>query len=129
MSSTKRQSRWKHCLHRLYALILQAEITDFGLQPYRWKIFIYYGDCPARGQSPILYLPAAMQRNTGPQNELSFYKTTFSKSEAGCLHSGQIKSSGSSAPTYSYPQIRQRHTVLPLSVLPAACGFGLILFR
>lgn len=27
------------------------------------------------------------------------YRTAFSKSEAGCLHSGQMKSSGSSSPS------------------------------
>ena len=41
------------------------------------------------------------------------YKVTFSKSLAGCLHTGHIKSSGISSPTYSYPQIRQRQTVFP----------------
>lgn len=30
---------------------------------------------------------------------------------AGCLHKGHIKSSGNSSPTYSYPQILQRHIV------------------
>ena len=41
----------------------------------------------------------------------SVFFTTFSKSDAGCLHKGHIKSSGSSSPTYSYPQILQRHIV------------------
>lgn len=30
-----------------------------------------------------------------------------SKSDAGCLHHGQIKSSGSTSPSYMYPQITQ----------------------
>ena len=54
------------------------------------------------------------------------YFTIFSKSEAGCLQIGQMKSSGISSPTYSYPQMRQRHTVCPSSVFPTACGFGLM---
>ena len=33
--------------------------------------------------------------------ELFFIYCTFSKSEAGCLQSGQMKSSGSSSPMYS----------------------------
>ena len=39
------------------------------------------------------------------------YFVTFSKSEAGCLQIGQMKSSGSSSPTYSYPQIRHLQIV------------------
>ena len=56
------------------------------------------------------------------------YAVTFSKSEAGCLHRGQMKSSGSSSPTYSYPQILQRHTVLPSAVFSFFSGLGLIEF-
>ena len=58
----------------------------------------------------------------GKEDEIS----TFSKSEAGCLQIGQMKSSASSSPTYSYPQILQRHTVSPEGVFPTASGFGLI---
>lgn len=54
------------------------------------------------------------------------YTITFSKSEAGCLQTGQIKSAGSSSPSYSYPQIRQRQIVFPV-LLAGAAGFGLIL--
>ena len=49
---------------------------------------------------------------------------TFSKSDAGCLQSGQMKSSGSSSPSYSYPQTVQRQTVFAFSFF---CGFGFIL--
>ena len=35
-----------------------------------------------------------------PQNQL-YPETTFSKSDAGCLHSGQIKSAGISSPSYT----------------------------
>ena len=41
----------------------------------------------------------------------SAFFITFSKSDAGCLHKGHTKSSGYSSPTYSYPQILQRHIV------------------
>ena len=39
-----------------------------------------------------------------------------------------IKSSGNSSPTYSYPQILQRHIVWLSSIFPTSCGLGLILF-
>ena len=54
---------------------------------------------------------------------------TFSKSLAPCLQIGQMKSAGSSSPSYSYPQITQRQMVLPVSVFATGCGFGLMLFR
>ena len=51
---------------------------------------------------------------------------TFSKSEAGCLHIGHMKSSGSSSPSYSKPHITQRQIVFPSTTFFS--GFGLILF-
>ena len=56
------------------------------------------------------------------------YFITFSKSLAGCLHHGQIKSSGICSPSYSYPHTVQRHTVLSVTCSDDnfGCGFGLI---
>ena len=56
------------------------------------------------------------------------YSTIFSKSAFGCLQIGQMKSSGSSSPSHSYPQIRQRQIVLPVGVLLTGCGLVLMLF-
>ena len=56
------------------------------------------------------------------------YSTIFSKSAFGCLQIGQMKSSGSSSPSHSHPQIRQRQIVLPVGVLLTGCGLVLMLF-
>ncbi len=51
-----------------------------------------------------------------------------SKSDAGCLHQGQIKSSGNSSPSWTYPQILQTHFFVFVSASSCfACGLGLIL--
>ena len=39
---------------------------------------------------------------------------------------GQMKSFGSSSPSYSYPQTRQRQIVFPLAAFAEGWGFGLI---
>lgn len=54
------------------------------------------------------------------------YPETFSKSDAGCLQMGQMKFFGSSSPSYSYPQTRQRQIVFPLAAFAEGWGFGLI---
>ena len=68
-----------------------------------YGLLIVYTRCRFQ-KHKIFYLFAAIPFT-------SVFFTTFSKSDAGCLHKGHIKSSDNSSPTYSYPQILQRHIV------------------
>lgn len=88
------------CLALLYGVRIKKTVTRdclYSSQPVR-RFFVSYGNQPV----------------------------IFSKSEAGCLQMGQIKSAGSASPLYSYPQMRQRQMVSPLAVSGLGCGFGLI---
>ena len=102
-------------------------------RPY-WSHISTAGRACGRGVSRRAGLQSGSQPQGGPAVEPAVeashpgYSTIFSKSAFGCLQIGQMKSSGSSSPSHSYPQIRQRQIVLPVGVLLTGCGFGLMLF-